>query len=248
MTIYLTLGYRLHYDRSMDIEKVSLDSIREFHNNPRKGNTRLIAESLQTYGQYKPITVNKRTGEILAGNHTYRAAKEIGWSEIDIVYVDVDEATAAKIVAIDNRSADLGEYDNEKLAALLEALPELDGSGYTLDEFDALIADIQEETTPELSRSAFSEVKVGESGQSGTRFIESLAAYGERYNQRATRMLMADFPPEIYVWLIDKLIQIRNTHNLTSNGDAIVKMAEIISGENAPHEPSEDSGSTDTPN
>jgi hypothetical protein len=245
--ICLTTDYKLHYSRSMNIEKVALDSIREYHNNPRQGNTTLIAESLSTYGQYKPITVNKRSGEILAGNHTYRAAKELGWSEIDIVYVDVDETTAAKIVAIDNRSADLGQYDNEKLAALLETLPELDGSGYTLDEFDALIADIQEETTPELSKSAFSQVEVGETGQSGTRYIETLAAYGERYNQRATRMLMADFSPEIYVWLIDKLIFVRNTHNLTSNGDAIVKMAEIISGESAPHESDQNSGSTDTP-
>jgi hypothetical protein len=50
------------------------------------------------------------------------------------------------------------------------------------------------------------------------------------------------------VWLIDKLIQVRNTHSLTSNGDAIVKMAEIISGESAPHESDQNSGSTDTPN
>lgn len=231
----------------MNIEKVTLDSIREYHNNPRKGNTTLIAESLATYGQYKPITVNQRSGEILAGNHTYRAAKELGWSEIDVVYVDVDETTAAKIVAIDNRSADLGQYDNEKLAALLETLPELDGSGYTLDEFDALIADIQEETTPELSKTVFSTLNIGETGQSGTFVAESLGAYAERYNQRATRMLMADFEPELYVWLIDKLIKIRTEHNLTSNGDAIVKMAELISGEVAPSESDENSGPTNTP-
>lgn len=230
----------------MNIEKVALDSIREYANNPRKGNVSLIAESLSKYGQYKPITVNRRSGEILAGNHTYRAAKSIGWSEIDVVYVDVDDVVAAKIVAIDNRTTDTGEYDNDKLRALLEALPELDGSGYTFQEYDDLLAELSEAEMPILppAKSAFSEVHVGETGQSGTRFIEDLKTYGERYNQRATRMLMADFPPDLYVWLIEKLVSIREKHNLTSNGDAIVKMAEIISGETAPTD--ENSGSTDT--
>ena len=224
----------------MNIEKVALDTIREYHNNPRQGNTALIAESLKTYGQYKPITVNKRSGEILAGNHTYRAAKELGWSEIDIVYVDVDETTAAKIVALDNRSADLGEYDNQKLAALLEALPELDGSGYTFEEYDSLLAEINEATMPTLTnKTQFESVEVGETGQSGVHFIPTLGDYAERYAQKATRMLMMDYENDVYVWLIEKLIQYRTANNLASNSDAILSLVENAVGESRPaNEPS----------
>ncbi len=224
----------------MNIEKVALDTIREYHNNPRQGNTTLIAESLKTYGQYKPITVNRRSGEILAGNHTYRAAKELGWLEIDIVYVDVDETTAAKIVAIDNRSADLGEYDNKKLAALLEALPELDGSGYTFEEYDSLLAEINEATMPTLQNNTkFESVAVGDTGQSGVHFIPTLGDYAERYAQKATRMLMMDYENDIYVWLIEKLIQYRTANNLSSNSDAILTLVENAVGESRPgNEPS----------
>jgi hypothetical protein len=36
----------------MDIESVALDQVKPYHNNPRKGNVEIIAESLKTYGQY----------------------------------------------------------------------------------------------------------------------------------------------------------------------------------------------------
>ena len=126
----------------MEIKKVSLGDLKLYRNNPRKGNVDLIAESLERYGQYKPITVNEATGEILAGNHTYQAAQSLGWADIDVVYVNVDDTTAAKIVAIDNRTSDNGTYDNEQLAKLLEALPELDGTGYTFEEYDSLLAEM----------------------------------------------------------------------------------------------------------
>ena len=70
----------------MNIEQVPVINLKPYPNNPRKGNVDLIAESLEAYGQYKPITVNKRTGEILAGNHTYEAAKKLGWVEISIKF------------------------------------------------------------------------------------------------------------------------------------------------------------------
>ena len=128
----------------MKIEKVAVTELKQYHNNPRKGNVSLIADSLEAYGQYKPITVNVTNNEILAGNHTYRAAKQLGWDTIDVVYVDVDHVTAAKIVAIDNRASDMGGYDNKVLAELLDSMNNLEGSGYTFDEYDDLKAEIQE--------------------------------------------------------------------------------------------------------
>jgi hypothetical protein len=224
----------------MEIIKKSLSDLKMYHANPRKGNVDLIAESLERYGQYKPITVNEATGEILAGNHTYQAAEKLGWDTIDVVYVNVDEATAAKIVAIDNRTSDTGEYDQKQLAALLEALPELDGSGYTFEEFDSILAEIQEAEMPVLTdQTYFTSVEVGETGQSGTHFIPSLGDYAERYAQKATRMLMMDYENDTYVWLIDKLIQYRAANNITSNSDAILKLVEDAVGEKRPeNEPS----------
>ena len=219
----------------MEIKKVSLGDLKLYRNNPRKGNVDLIAESLERYGQYKPITVNEATGEILAGNHTYQAAQSLGWSDIDVVYVNVDDTTAAKIVAIDNRTTDTGTYDNEQLAKLLEALPELDGTGYTFEEYDSLLAEMNEATMPVLTdKTYFESVTVGETGQSGVHFIPTLGDYAERYAQKATRMLMMDYDNDTYVWLIDKLIQYRAANNLLSNSDAILRLVEDAVGEKRP--------------
>jgi hypothetical protein len=221
----------------MEIIKAQVTELNEYANNPRKGNVDLIAESLSKYGQYKPITVNKENNEILAGNHTYRAAKQLGWETIDIVYVDVDSVTAAKIVAIDNRSSDIGQYDNKILADLLNSMDNLEGSGYTFDEYDDLKAEIQERDLPVLDqKTTFTSLQVGETGQSGTTFIPSLSDYAERYVNKATRMLMCDYHNDIYVWLIDALIEYRAANNLVSNADAIVKLLEDAVGKKSPSE------------
>jgi len=63
----------------MNAVSVAIDELKPYPNNPRRGNTKLIAESLAEYGQYKPIIVNKFNNQILVGNHTHAAAKSLGW-------------------------------------------------------------------------------------------------------------------------------------------------------------------------
>lgn len=114
-----------------------------YHRNPRRGNIDAIAESLNTNGQYRAIVVNlgRKTGrplEVLAGNHTLQAAIQLGWDTITATTVDVDDQQAARIVAADNRTADLGDYDNDVLTALLQDLDTLEGTGYTSDDLDEL--------------------------------------------------------------------------------------------------------------
>ena len=101
--------------------------------NPRIGNTTEIAKSLTISGQYRAIVVNKGTHtgrpmEVLAGNHTLMAARDLGWDTITAHIVDVDNDQAARIVLADNRTADLGTYDNDVLASLLDDLPDLDAA------------------------------------------------------------------------------------------------------------------------
>ena len=121
---------------TLAVSEVPLEELATYYRNPRRGNVAAIAESLAVRGQYKPIVVNLGTAtgrrmEILAGNHTYLAARDLGWATIQIVTVDVDEAGAAQIVAADNRLADLGGYDDEDLLAVLELAGDLGGTGYS---------------------------------------------------------------------------------------------------------------------
>ena len=119
--------------------------IRQLHTyarNPRRGHLESIKESLERNGQYRPIVVNRRTMEVLAGNHTLEAAHQLGWDEIAVTFVDADEERAKRIVLADNRTSDLAGYNPEALAELLAELPELSGTGYDEDDLDALLAEL----------------------------------------------------------------------------------------------------------
>lgn len=118
----------------VDTEIVDINSLNPYPQNPRRGDVEEIAKSLEKNGQYKPIVVNKNTKEILAGNHTWRAAKSLGWSEIAVTWVDVSEDRAKRIVLADNRTSDMSVYDDSRLLELLNFLPDLEGTGFT--EFD----------------------------------------------------------------------------------------------------------------
>lgn len=121
------------------------EELAPYHRNPRRGDVDAIAASLRRNGQYRPIVVNlgTHTGrplEVLAGNHTLAAARQLGWDRIAATTVDVDDHQAARIVAADNRTADLGGYDDDVLIGLLQELPDLDGTGYEDADLDALLA------------------------------------------------------------------------------------------------------------
>ena len=131
----------------------------------------------------------------------------------------------------------MGGYDNKVLAELLDSMNNLEGSGYTFDEYDDLKAEIQEADLPQLEhKTYFSSLEVGESGQSGTRFIPSLGDYAERYINKATRMLMCDYHNDTYVWIVDALIEYRTANDIISNADAILKLVEDATGKKCPHE------------
>ncbi|MGW0534757.1 ParB N-terminal domain-containing protein [Streptomyces sp. NPDC003032] len=123
---------------------VPVDELVPYHRNPRTGDVDSISESLSTHGQYRAIVVNRgtltgRPNEILAGNHTYKAAKQLGWAQIAVTWLDVDDEAAAKIVVADNRTSDLAGYDTLLLADILQDLPDLKGTGYDQDQLDQLL-------------------------------------------------------------------------------------------------------------
>jgi hypothetical protein len=202
----------------MEIKEVALITLKPYPNNPRKGDINLIAKSLETYGQYKPITINKRTNEILAGNHTAQAARKLGWATIKAVYIDADENTAAKIVLMDNKTSDAGGYDDATLLGLLDSIGDLSATGYTdkdLKELQSLY------DTPEP---ALRNTVMG----------KSLKDWQETLNQRTSRIIMFDMNKPTYMWVSEKLEQFRNENDLPSSTNALIRLIEKISGEGAP--------------
>lgn len=120
------------------VDSVAISSLEGYPTNPRRGDIDAIAQSLKAHGQYRPIVVQYGTNFILAGNHTYKAAKKLGWKKIKVTYIEVDEVAARKIVLADNRLTDLAGYNEPLLKSLLQALPELDGTGFSASEVETL--------------------------------------------------------------------------------------------------------------
>lgn len=120
------------------VDSVAISSLEGYPTNPRRGDIDAIAQSLKAHGQYRPIVVQYGTNYILAGNHTYKAAKKLGWKKIKVTYIEVDEVAARKIVLADNRLTDLAGYNEPLLKSLLQALPELDGTGFSASEVETL--------------------------------------------------------------------------------------------------------------
>lgn len=130
----------------MSLEQVPIESLKTHPRNPRVSDTWAIKESLLTHGQYRPIVANRRTGHILAGNHTYLAAKELGWKEILVYWVDVPEDQELKILLVDNRSTEFGFMDPEKLLEVLQELDSLEGTGYNDEDLELLVHELLEAT------------------------------------------------------------------------------------------------------
>ncbi len=109
--------------------------------NPRRGNIEGIATSLQRFGQVRPILVQASTSFIVAGNHTYQAAKSLRWKQIAVARVEMSDVEAKAYMLADNRWSDVAENDDvalEAILASLEAAGELAGTGYTPDDLGDL--------------------------------------------------------------------------------------------------------------
>jgi len=122
---------------------VPLSSVELHPRNPRVGDVEAVAASLRRFGQQKPIVVQKSTGYVVAGNHLLRSALSLGWTEIAANVVELDDAKATAFMLADNRTADLGGYDDALLAAVLAeqaAAGNLEATGYNADEVAALVA------------------------------------------------------------------------------------------------------------
>ena len=124
--------------------QVPIDDVHQLPGNPRRGDVDAVAASLQRFGQRKPI-VARADGTITAGNHTWQAAKQLGWDEIAVVRVDDDDATASAFALADNRTAELGSYDDALLLDLIQSIDDKDllaDTGWSDDAVADLLAQI----------------------------------------------------------------------------------------------------------
>lgn len=124
-------------------EIVAIDAVQPHPRNPRRGDVVAIGESIDRVGFYGAIIVQRSTGFILAGNHRWMAAKSAGRPDIPVIFVDVDDEMAARIMVADNRTSDRAAYDDADLLVLLSSLDgDLAGTGFDVHDLDHLLKEL----------------------------------------------------------------------------------------------------------
>lgn len=116
----------------METVKVPIEQLVLDPQNARKGDVASILESLREFGQHRAIVVQRNTNRVIVGNHTLKAAKMLGWTEIDAYFVDDDDITAIRRGIADNATGDLATWDLDQLGLLVaevgDDIPGLDAS------------------------------------------------------------------------------------------------------------------------
>lgn len=162
---------------------VPIDNLQPDPENARRGDIAAIRRSLNAFGQRKPVVV-KQTGTddtgcgvgiVIAGNHTFLAAAELGWTEIAAVFVNDDAMTARAYALTDNRTGELATWDQERLAEHLRELKadDIDMAvlGWSDAELSKLLGDAGDLTAfKEFDESAADGLKMVECPECGHEF------------------------------------------------------------------------------
>lgn len=131
---------------NLDIVEIDVESINIDPKNCRKHDKKsieAIKRSLSEFEQYAPIVIRKENMQIIAGNGTYTACKELGFKKINAVIIDVDEKTATAIGIADNKASDLSRWDFDVLRDIMQQYDRTDFNkiGYMNDkQIDAILS------------------------------------------------------------------------------------------------------------
>ena len=109
--------------------------------NPRKWSdeaTKQLKESIKQFGLVDPILVNcakNRKNYVIGGHFRLKCAKELGFTEVPVVYIDIPDEDREKELNI-RMNKNIGEFDYELLAEFDETM--LSNIGFNSQEIDEI--------------------------------------------------------------------------------------------------------------
>ena len=121
----------------MEIVKVDINELISPEYNPRQitdDEMEKLKNSINEFGYVAPIIVNKHNNHIIGGNQRYEALKSLGYTDVDVVFVDEPDSNREKALNIALNKIS-GEWDFVKLADIIDDL-ELNDFDISLTGFD----------------------------------------------------------------------------------------------------------------
>jgi hypothetical protein len=126
--------------------------LKQHPKNYREANSAALNESLRDNGFYGAVLVQRSTGYILKGNHTFEESEKLGATTIPVFLLDVDDERAEAILVADNHTSDLATNDLRRLTSLLSDMATrrgtLEGTTYDQAKLDEMLAEIKKADTP----------------------------------------------------------------------------------------------------
>lgn len=175
------------------IESVDTGAVIEYAGNSRHHSEEQISQiaaSIREFGFVKPILI-RQDNTLIAGHGALAAAKKLGLERIPAVRCGhLTDAQAKALVIVDNRLAELSEWNKDVLRVELEGLKELDVDldllGFDDDELDSLLGGETQEIEDDGADSAnnpdelrFRGYRIEVSKEEAKRLEELLAEYGD---------------------------------------------------------------------
>lgn len=134
----------------MNIQKINIEKLKAAEYNPRKDlkpedeEYQKIKRSILEFGYVAPIIVNADM-TVIGGHQRLKILKELGYEEVECNIVDLNKTKEKALNIALNKIT--GEWDNSKLEELLAELKEtdidMDMTGFTFDEVDNILKDIE---------------------------------------------------------------------------------------------------------
>jgi ParB/RepB/Spo0J family partition protein len=126
---------------NITIQQVKIDTLNPSAYNPRKWSDEAIAQlkdSIEHFGLVDPILVNSapnRKGTVIGGHFRLKIAKDLGYSEVPVVFLNIPDEAKEKELNLRLNKA-VGDWDYELLAKFDETL--LQAVGFSSEELDSI--------------------------------------------------------------------------------------------------------------
>ena len=140
-------------------EYVDIDSLVEWEHNPRINTEAVskVARSIERFGFASPVIAREEDSMVIAGHTRIAAARSLGLQTVPVRYMKLSRTEAELLAIADNKLGEISDWNEDMLKDILSALPEndLDDIGFSQDELDSLLENIDTELPPESDNAVY---------------------------------------------------------------------------------------------
>lgn len=215
--------------------------------NPNGHDLPALRSSIRRHGFVEPVILDERTGFLLGGHGRLDTLVEMeaagespppgvhatkaGWTvPVVLGYSSENDAEAEALVLAMIALPRAGDVHQQLLAEMLGDLAStdlgLDGTGYSADDLDDLLASIGEADPPETEE-GFTEDR-----DSGAFKENTYEDWADNYRNKQVRSMVFDFPLDDYATVAELAGRARPAYGVASNAELFQRMLEAWAAAN----------------